>query len=161
MKQRVVKFTTVALASTLVLGGLFGCGAPDTPTGVPPENTDRTTDYFTPVNLGREDLLRLVSSLDDLNQLLSEKHFTISPMYDEAFFEKHALVLYFFVSSNYNELEITIEAENDHLILYRKYDYPGGIGLPLTRPWTFFIEVNKADIVGITEVKVVNGGQKM
>lgn len=119
---------------------------------IPFEINDKTTNYFDAD--GREVLLQMVNSLDELTQLLVENEFSISPMYEESFFEEYTLILYFFVAEVYNELDITIKAEDGSLSLYKTFDLPDGLGLTAERFWTFMIEIKNIDIVNFTQIKI-------
>lgn len=119
---------------------------------IPYEINDKTTNYFDAD--GREVLLQMVNSLDELTQLLVENEFSISPMYEESFFEEYTLILYFFVAEVYNELDITIKAEDGSLSLYKTFDLPDGLGLTAERFWTFMIEIKNIDIVNFTQIKI-------
>jgi len=78
-----------------------------------------------------------------LTQLLSDESFTISPQYDEQFFEDKVLLVYFFTSNIYNDLEITIKTNGESLDLYKLYDLPNGLALDAERNWSFLIEIEK------------------
>lgn len=59
---------------------------------IPFELSNKTTNYFDTDE--RETLLQIVNSLDELTQLLVGNEFSISPMYEEFFFDDRVLVLY-------------------------------------------------------------------
>lgn len=148
-----VKRLTRLMIAVLILFSLAACNpSEEDEMNIPFEISDKTTDYFD--TDGREVLLRMVNSLDELTKLLGENEFLISPMYEESFFETHTLVLYFFVAEIYNELAITIKVEGDSLSLYKTFDLPDGAGLTAERPWTFMIEIKNIDTVNLAQVKI-------
>ena len=147
VKKILILGVMVVMALSLTLS-LAGCGEKEEAKEllIPFVLSDKTTDYFS-----TEPLLQLVNSYEELTALLMEKEFTISPMYEEAFFDENSLVLYFFTVGIYNEiLEISLEAKKDIIVIYVQYDLPGGMGMDALRPWAFLIEVDKADLADLT-----------
>lgn len=147
------KKLTGLIITVLLLFLLAACNpSEEDEMNIPFEINDKTTNYFDAD--GREVLLQMVNSLDELTQLLVENEFSISPMYEESFFEEYTLILYFFVAEVYNELDITIKAEDGSLSLYKTFDLPDGLGLTAERFWTFMIEIKNIDIVNFTQIKI-------
>ena len=147
------KKLTGLIITVLLLFLLAACNpSKEDEMNIPFEINDKTTNYFDAD--GREVLLQMVNSLDELTQLLVENEFSISPMYEESFFVEYTLILYFFVAEVYNELDITIKAEDGSLSLYKTFDLPDGLGLTAERFWTFMIEIKNIDIVNFTQIKI-------
>ncbi|MFA7417341.1 MAG: hypothetical protein WCZ19_02250 [Acholeplasma sp.] len=147
------KKLTGLIITVLLLFLLAACNpSEEDEMNIPFEINDKTTNYFDAD--GREVLLQMVNSLDELTQLLVENEFSILPMYEESFFEEYTLILYFFVAEVYNELDITIKAEDGSLSLYKTFDLPDGLGLTAERFWTFMIEIKNIDIVNFTQIKI-------
>jgi len=147
------KKLTGLIITVLLLFLLAACNpSEEDEMNIPFEINDKTTNYFDAD--GREVLLQMVNSLDELTQLLVENEFSISPMYEESFFEEYTLILYFFVAEVYNELDITIKAEDGSLSLYKTFDLSDGLGLTAERFWTFMIEIKNIDIVNFTQIKI-------
>ena len=147
------KKLTGLIITVLLLFLLAACNpSEEDEMNIPFEINDKTTNYFDAD--GREVLLQMVNSLDELTQLLVENEFSISPMYEESFFEEYTLILYFFVAEVYNELDITIKAEDGSLSLYKTFDLPDGLGLTAERFWAFMIEIKNIDIVNFTQIKI-------
>lgn len=110
---------------------------------------NKTTDYFE-VD-GRGQLLKMVESMDELAQLMAEKQFSISPTYDAAFFEEHALILFFFTESTDAQFGIELKkTDSETLTIVKKYIDEAGNTIPV--PHAFIMELNKTDIVGITKL---------
>lgn len=148
-----LKKLTGLIITVLLLFLLAACNpSEEDEMNIPFEINDKTTNYFDAD--GREVLLQMVNSLDELTQLLVENEFSISPMYEESFFEEYTLILYFFVAEVYNELDITIKAEDGSLSLNKTFDLPDGLGLTAERFWTFMIEIKNIDIVNFTQIKI-------
>lgn len=103
--------------------------------------SDKTTDYY--ANGKRQQLFKLIKSFDELAQLLSDENFTISPPYDEQFFEDKVLLIYFFTSNIYNDLEVIMKTNGESLDLYILYDLPNGLAMDAERNWVFLIEIEK------------------
>lgn len=127
---------------------------------IPFELSDKARNYFDTDR--REILPQTVNSLDELTQLLEEKEFSITPMYEELFFEDSALVIYGFthpVNWQYSIDKITIEGTTLflHQILDAPKDSSGAlIGFGVNRSSLFLFEVNKEDIGEAVEVLIKN-----
>lgn len=125
---------------------------------IPFELSDKTMNYFD--TDGREVLMQIVNSLDELTQLLVENEFSISPMYEEFFFDDGALVLYGLTHPKnwqYSIDKITIEGTKLflHQILDAQKDASGAlIGVGVDASSFFLIEVNKADVGDAVELEI-------
>lgn len=116
------------------------------------ELSNKTTNYFDTDE--RETLLQIVNSLDGLTQLMGEKEFDISQMYEESFFENKVLILYFFIESTDVQFEIKLEkVDSDTLKVEKVYDLGDGTPNTIVVPYTFIIEVSKDDIAEISNIK--------
>ncbi|MFA5719807.1 MAG: hypothetical protein WC939_01960 [Acholeplasmataceae bacterium] len=120
---------------------------------IPFELSNRITNYFDTDE--RETLLQIVNSLDGLTQLMGEKEFDISQMYEESFFENKVLILYFFIESTDVQFEIKLEkVDSDTLKVEKVYDLGDGTPNTIVVPYAFIIEVSKDDIAENSNIKL-------
>ncbi|HPX84318.1 MAG TPA: hypothetical protein PLW60_03625 [Bacilli bacterium] len=114
--------------------------------------SDKTTDYY--ANGERQQLFKLIKSFDELAQLLRDENFTISPPYDIQFFEDKVLLIYFFTSNIYNDLEVIMKTNGESLDLYKLYDLPNGLVMDAERNWVFLIEIEKINTLDTKTVQI-------
>lgn len=122
--------------------------------------------------LGAHNFVRLIASLEELKTFCDEVNNPAfrqeSPKYtndlskklreyDEEFFAEKSLIIYLTIAPNpgisYKIRSLIIDGEELFLNIHRKQAKPKGVWIAVIIPWTFLIEVNKADITGITSIK--------
>jgi len=118
------------------------------------------------------DLAELVRSLEELQKLCDEHnyfpfqenkpdyHWELSKKirdYDEIYFDKNTLILYFFTESS---LDIgTTQADTiivqDKVLTLNMLRISTGAGKDAMTFWAFLIEVNQSDVASVTEIRAV------
>jgi len=117
-----------------------------------------------------ETTLEIVSSLQELKDLCLEwdnpafkenSEYYSSELskkmrsYDEAYFEEKILIVYSFVRSHHRETRIdSLEVNGEQLVINARYITRRGSFPDEVFNWLILIEVNKADVLGVTSVQI-------
>lgn len=146
--QKIIGLIIVVLLIFLVAS----CNSFKGEINIPFELSNKTTNYFDTDK--REVLLIIIKSLDELTQLMDEKEFDISPMYEEGFFKTKVLILYFFIESTDVQFELKVsKIDSDTLEVVKVYDLGDGTANTIVVPHTFIIELSKKDVSRISSIK--------
>lgn len=121
--------------------------------------------------LGNHNLVKLVKSVEELRTFCAESNnpaFLVDNQkypnnlskkireYDEAFFAEKALIVVLLAAKNAG-VSYTVKNlnfEKDTLFVSIKVKETKGNSAQVITPWTFLIEINQADTVGITDIKI-------
>ncbi len=145
MKIRKLLKTMVVTVILLIMCSVFfwGCDNKNTP-----DNQNNNVN---------SDLLKIVTSLEELNALSVQYNFEVDEKYNDEFFENNVVVADCFTATKYNEIiDIDITIENKNLIITRKFDYANGAASTALRRWCFLHELNRSDASGIETIETRN-----
>ncbi len=145
MKNRNI-FKTLAITLVLLLVCsllLFGCDKNNDP--------DNSTDNT------KTDLLRIITSLEELNALSAQYKFEVDEKYNDEFFESNVVVADFFTATIYNEIfDVELAITNNKLIITRNFDYANGVASTALRSWNFLHEISAAEADNIQTIETRN-----
>lgn len=145
------KYKKIIMALLLQFS-LLGCNQIEENPTIGFELGTRTTNYFD--IQGRDSLLELVTSVPELIDVMNEKEFYVTPMYEEDFFENKALILWFFTASNDRKFDIKLEKIDENTVKIKRV-YEPGVEAPNTIVVhkKFFIELSTEDINGLSFIE--------